>query len=193
VGGEFEHPDWSAPLDVAARVRAAPADATVKGMFFDGPIREAYRRTGERPGQGRYVPFKDYPLTHHVQVLAACAMSAYPGLPVREGLRRLGRDAFTTFLESLSGRIVLSMAGRGYDAALDLVARSYRIAGPVGTATVTERTPEAAVVRLHDIFNFPDCYHVGIFEAAMEHFGKRGQVLLRVRSPSDVDLKLAVR
>lgn len=189
----FTQPDWTAPLDVAERLRAVPPEATVKGMFFDGPIAEAFRRSGDRPGKPSYVAFKDYPLTEHIQVLVACAMAGYPDVPVREGLRRLGRDAFRTFLESLAGKVLFSVAGRNFDAALGLVARSYGIAGPVGTATVIQRTPDAAVIRMKDIFNMPDCYHVGVFEAAMEYFRMDGEVLTRVRSSSDVDIMMAFR
>lgn len=189
----FHRPDWSAPLDVAERLRGVPREATVKGMFFDGPINESFRRSGVRPGSPSYLAFKDYPLTEHIQVLVACAMAGYPDLPIREGLRKLGRDAFRTFLDSLAGRVLFSVAGRSFDAGLGLVARSYGIAGPVGTATVIERTADAAVVHMKDIYNLPDCYHVGVFEAAMDHFGRDGEVLIRIRSPSDVDVKMALR
>jgi hypothetical protein len=39
----------------------------------------------------------------------------------------------------------------------------------------------------------PDCYHVGVFEAAMEYFRMDGEVLTRVRSSSDVDIMMAFR
>jgi len=178
---------------VAERIRAVPSNATVKGMFFDGPITEAFRRSGDRPGRPSYVAFKDYPLADHIQVLVACAMAGYPNVPVREGLRRLGHDAFRTFLESLAGRVLFSVAGRNFDAALGLVARSYGIAGPVGTATVIQRTHDAAVIHLENIYNLPDCYHVGVFEAALEYFREDGEVLTRVRSTSDVEIKMALR
>jgi uncharacterized protein (TIGR02265 family) len=193
VGRDFTPPDFSSPFDVAERLRAVPPEATVKGMFFDGPITEAFRRSGDRPGKPSYVSFKDYPLTEHIQVLVACAMAGYPDVPIREGLRRLGHDAFRTFLESLAGKVLFSVAGRNFDAALGLVARSYGIAGPVGTATVIQRTPDAAVIHMKDIYNMPDCYHVGVFEAAMEYFRKDGEVLTRVRTTSDVDIKMALR
>ena len=194
MGWDHARPDWAAPLDVAERLRIVPASATVKGMFFDAPIDEAYRRSGQHLARRAYFPFKDYPLREHIQVLVACAMAAYPDAPVREGLRQLGRDAFRTFLESLSGRVLFSVAGRSFDAALGLVARSYAIAGPVGTATVKSRTRDAAVIHLQEIYNFPDAYHVGVFEAALSYFGEgNGEVLTLVRSPSDVDLKLALR
>ena len=193
MGWDHAKPDFGAPLDVAERLRLVPRAATVKGMFFDAPIAEAFRRSGQHAGKRAYFPFKDYPLTEHIQVLVACAMAAYPDAPVREGLRRLGRDAFTTFLESLAGRVLFSVAGRSFDAALGLVARSYAIAGPVGTATVKTRAPDAAVIHLKEIYNFPDAYHVGVFEAAMEYFRQEGEVHTLVRSPSDVDIKMVIR
>jgi hypothetical protein len=38
----------------------------------------------------------------------------------------------------------------------------------------------------------PDCYHVGVFEAAMDYFRKDGEVLTRVRTSSDVDIKMSL-
>jgi len=179
-------------MDLAERVRIVPPEATVKGMFMEAPISIAMARSGQRPGRREYIPFKDYPVSEHNQLLLACAMAAYPDVPIREGLRRLGRDALRTFLESLAGRVVFAAAGRNFDAALGLVARSYGITGPVGTATVVERTPEAAVIELRQIYNFADCYHVGVFEAALDHFRQPGEILIRVRSICDVDVKMAL-
>lgn len=190
---DFHAPDFDEPLDVPARLRATPPEATVKGMFIEAPIAVAFRLSGQRPGRREYIPFKDYPVAEHNQVLVACAMAGYPDVPLREGLRRLGRDALRTFLESLAGRVVFAAAGRNFDAALGLVAKSYGITGPVGTATVTERTPDAAVIQLRRCYNFPDCYHVGVFEAAMDHFREAGEVLIRVLSVCDVDIKMSLR
>lgn len=190
---EFQPPDWSAPLDVDERVRLVPPTAMVKGMFLERPIAEAQRRCGRRPVPGEYVPFRDYPITEHIRVLAACAAAAWPDVPLREGIRRLGRDAFRTFLESLAGRVVFAAAGRNFDAGLGLTTRAYGLTGPVGTARVVERTPGAAVVELRGIHSLADCYHVGVFEAGMEHFHEPGEVLIRVHSACDVDFKLVLR
>ena len=45
-----------------------------------------------------------------------------------------------------------------------------------------------AVVALRDLWNFPDSYQVGVFEGAMETFGLRGDIRVRVHSLADVDL-----
>lgn len=193
VKSDFRAPDWNEPLDVPERIRAVPAEASVKGMFIEAPIAVAYARSGQRIGRKEYIPFKDYPVAEHNQVLAACAAAGYPDVPIREGLRRLGRDALRTFLESLAGRVVFAAAGRNFDAALGLVARSYGITGPIGSATVVARTPDAAIIELRRCYNFPDCYHVGVFEAAMEHFREPGEVLTRVLSICDVDIKMALQ
>jgi uncharacterized protein (TIGR02265 family) len=192
VEREFHLPDWDAPLDVEERLRAVPPEATVKGMFFEGPIAVALQRSGQRQGRPSYIPFKDYPITEHIQVLVACAMTGYAHVPLREGLRQLGRDALRTFLESLAGRVVFAAAGRNFDAALGLVARSFSLTGAIGSAKVVERTRSAAVVRLERCYNLPDAYHVGVFEAAMEHFREPGEVLVRVHSVCDVDIKMAL-
>lgn len=190
--GEFRPPDWEAPLDTADRLARIPPRAMVKGMFFHAPLELARMASGRQPGRDRYVAFQDYPLTEHVRVLAECARLAYPMASSRLALRQFGREAYRTFVESLAGRALFAIAARTWDEALRLVPRAYRMIGPVGTADLQEVTAARVVIALREIWNFPDSYHAGVFEAALEHYGKRGAVWTRVHSLADVDLEIRI-
>jgi uncharacterized protein (TIGR02265 family) len=94
------------------------------------------------------------------------------------------------FAQSMVGRAVFGIAGRNWDDALQLVTRAYSTTGPVGTASFDNSAPSRQVISFRQIWNFPDSYHVGVIEAAMEHYGKRGEVFVRTLSMCDVDLEL---
>jgi uncharacterized protein (TIGR02265 family) len=189
----FVLPTWSAPLDLAERLSQVPEKATVKGMFFSSAIdlvkrmnREAARELEEK----RYFAFKDYPLREHIRVLETCGRLVYPGESPRQGVRLLGTVAFEVFAGSMVGRAVFGIAGRSWDDALQLVTRAYSTTGPVGTATFDNSTPMRQIISFRQIWNFPDSYHVGVIEAAMQHYDKRGEVFVRTHSMCDVDLEL---
>lgn len=188
--GEFVRPDWSLPLDLEDRLAKVPEAATVKGMFFSGPIDLAAKKTAKHVGRDRYVAFKDYPLTEHLEVLAQCAKLAYPREPARSALRRLGHDAYRTFVESLAGRALFAVAARSWEDGLTLVSRAYGITGPVGTGRVVEASASGAVIALRGIWNFPDSYHLGVFEGAISQYGKAGEIWVRVHGLADVDLQI---
>ncbi len=192
AAAKFAPPDWLAPLDVDDHLAAIPPAATVKGMFFSGAVDVVRRQTGKDAGKGRYIPFKDYPLIEHARTLVDCAQAAFPTLPVRQGLRRLGNEAYSIFVASLAGKAIFGIAGRNWEAALALVSRAYAITGPVGRAEVAEIQPMRVVIALRGIWNFADSYHVGVFEAAMQQFGKKGEVWIARHGRADVDLELRV-
>jgi uncharacterized protein (TIGR02265 family) len=189
----FSPPDWSAPLDTVERLRRVPEKAIVKGMFFLSAIeivKRKNRKGAEELCDKRYFGFKDYPLVEHIRLLETCARLAFPGESPRQGVRLLGRDAFEAFAHSMVGRAVFGIAGRSWDDAMRLVTRAYSTTGPVGTAELSESTPTRVVISFRQIWNFPDSYHVGVIEAAMQHYEKRGEIFVRQLSFSDVDMEL---
>jgi uncharacterized protein (TIGR02265 family) len=188
----FTPPDLSAPLDLAERLRDMPPGAAAKGMFFQPMIDAARAVAGRAPGRERYLSFKDYPMDEFMTVMAGCAELAFPRVPPRDGIRRLALNAYLKFEESTIGRVVTSVAGRNFHAALRLVPRMYSITttpghGRAEMGAIEERRAE---VQLRGFWDFPDAWHVGVFEGGMRVFGKTGDVRVRVHSRCDVDLEL---
>lgn len=171
---DFVEPVWTEPLDVDTLIAATPEEAMAKGMFFMGPIEMVYKATGEKPGRDRYIPFKDYPVREHMKVLVECAQGCYPNRPLRQALRELGGEAFPAFAESMLGKVIYSVAGRSWDAAFRLAGKSYDVAGNLSSFETLEFTDKWATAHLRGMWNFIDCYHVGVLEGAMRAFGKTG-------------------
>jgi len=190
MAAEFQRPDFASHLDVEALVASIPERATVKGMFFHSALGQARKKGVILPGREKYVAFQDYTVREHVQVLAECARLIYPGDSARQALRRLGRDAYRIFLESMVGRVLFSVAARRFESALHLTSKAYKVVGNMSSATIEDEQANSAVVHLRGVWNFPDSYHVGVFEEAVEDYGLKGEVLMRRNTADDVELKL---
>lgn len=186
----FRAPDWHAPLDLQARLEQLPNGLVVKGMFLQGFVDEAYERSGRRPGRGAYTTFRDYPLREMLELMAETVELAYPHVPPREGLRRLGHIAYPTFAHSTVGRVVMSMVGDDPKAALHHAPKSYRLIGNAGTANVIDVAEKCCILELRDVWGWPDAYNVGVHEGAIEEWGLEGDIRVRVHSMCDVDLRI---
>jgi uncharacterized protein (TIGR02265 family) len=189
----FSLPDLSAPLDLAERLRDMPPGAAAKGMFFQSMVDAARAAAGHAPGRERYVAFKDYPMDEFMTVMAECAVLVFPHVPPRDAIRRLALNAYAKFEESTIGRVLTSVAGRNFHATLRLVPRMYAVTihpghGEVAMGAIEERRAE---VLIRGLWDFPDAWHVGVFEGGMRVFGKTGEVRVRVHSRCDVDLELS--
>ena len=186
-------PDAGPSLALAERIASAPADSVIKGLFFQAIVDQACAASGRAPGRERYLPFKGYPFTEWLEVLVECARLAHPRLPPREGLRRIGRCVVPRFAESTLGKVLLGVAGTSVAASLHVFPRMYASVGSSGTVRVRDVASTRAVVELRGLWDFPDAYHVGIFEGGLEALGHTGSVRAESRSPSDADLELTWR
>lgn len=179
---DFVDPPWDAPLDVPLELRRIPEAGRQKGMFLQAVQAEAQRRGVRLPSaRERYVPFQDYPLREHAQLLVEAAEAFFPDVSTRVGLRRLGRGAVGALLESTVGKVVWSSAIDPH-AALEAMTKAYGISMPGCAASIGARQARSAVVQLSRIPFFLDCHHVGCFEGAMRTMGVEGTVRLRLES-----------
>jgi uncharacterized protein (TIGR02265 family) len=183
-------PQWSASIDVDAVLRGLPPTATISGMFIAALVQEAKRVGVTLPSaRERYVAFRFYPLIEHVQVLVETSQRVYPGVPLRQALRKLGRGAPNALLASTLGKVVLAAAASTHEV-IDAMARAYPLNARPSFVTVLERAPQRAVVRLDEVHYFADSHHVGAFEGALKYAGVKGKVLISPRGKAAVDLLL---
>ena len=107
----FREPRTDAPIDLEAHVRATPAGATTKGMFFShlaglaeraSPSADLAALAGVAPR--RYVAFLDYPYVDLQRFLYAATKLVHPKDSVGVALRKLGRTIYPLFLGSHVGR-----------------------------------------------------------------------------------------
>lgn len=186
----FHLPEWSAPLDLAAHLRLAPAESTVKGMFLQQIVEAALAASGTRLGRGEYSAVKDYPLHEWLELLVRGAGLTHPDVPVREGLRRLGQRCYPMLAESMIGKILVSVAGNDINAILRVAPRVYRVSSTIGAVEVSFLEPQRAIIQLREIWDFPDAYQVGIYEGGLRALGRSGEVRVRVLGPASADLEL---
>ena len=184
--GDFVDPDLQSPLDVEARLSQTPTSSTTKGMFLEQLGRAA--RTSGVPCEARYVPFREYPLQDFMRLLNDCARARFPKLPVREAFRRVGWDAFPTLMNSVAGKVIFSFARADAHGVLRLAPQGYKQSLSHCTVALRVSSPGQVVLEYRDVWNFPECYHVGVVEGACRAFGSEARVRVRVLSPCNVDM-----
>lgn len=185
----FERIDFAAPLPTGEYARKLPADALARGMFFNSVINLTERATGKRPaGVGEYVHFKEYPILDFFTLAQKCAPLAFPGTPFREAMRRFGQDVFPMLAQTMIGKTIFGIALRDWPRTLDLASRGYPVSIRPGSARLLELEDRRAIIALREVWSYPDCYQVGIFEGAMAVFRLHGTIRVRRFSLCDMDL-----
>ena len=187
---EFRFPDWNAPIDLHERLLRMPAEQTTKGMFMQQIIDQARAASGTSLIQSSFLPFRDYPMSEWMELLVRGAEIAHPVVPVREGIRRLGHLSYGMFAASSAGQVMIGVAGGSMSGLLRFVPRFYRITGRGGIADVSFPAAHTAIVHLRDVWDFPDAYHVGVYEGVMRGVGATGQVKVRTIGASGADLEV---
>lgn len=181
--------DWDAPLDASAALAAVPDHVTVKGMFVKRMIDDAARAGFDMGARRPYRSFKDYPMRELMDAQLLAARTVFRQLTLREAMRRLGRTAFPTLMESMIGRVIFAPAGNDVVAAFRLASRGYRVS--ISDAEVSVRRGDddrSLVVSYGQIYNFLDSYQVGVVEGAVLHYGHEPRTQIRRHSEHAADV-----
>jgi uncharacterized protein (TIGR02265 family) len=184
----FAPPEWHAPEDIEARIRGIPVDATAKGMFLQAVVDVAKAVGVIDLTRKDYTRFKDYSIREFVDLAVSVVPRAFPGVPFKEGLRRLGQRTFPMFANTLIGTAIFSIAARSYTQALHLVPRAYSVSMKPGSATIAYEEPGRAIIEIRNVWSFPDSYQIGVFEGAMDPLGATGEIKVRNVSACNADL-----
>jgi uncharacterized protein (TIGR02265 family) len=184
---DFVEPPWGAPLDPDAVIAEIHGDATISGMFI-APLLDVAAAVGAKlpSARDRYVSFKFYPVREHAQLLVEACRARYPRLPLREGLRRLGRGGPNALLSSTLGKVVLGSV-EGVESSLHAMAKAYPLNARPCSVTVVECGSSYALLRLEQVHWFLDSHHVGTFEGVLRYAGVQGSVKIRTRGPGSAD------
>jgi hypothetical protein len=97
---------------------------------------------------------------------------------------------FPTLQASIAGRVIFSFAGNSYESALKRVAQGYSLSQNPGSAHLVQISKGEAIVELRGVWNFPDCYQIGVHEGALAWYERDGRVDVRVHSACDADLRI---
>jgi uncharacterized protein (TIGR02265 family) len=175
----FSVPDFAAPLDVDAHLAIVPAGATTKGVVPQSAM-DAVTRAGLTPPVFHTRPFRDVSMKQVLQVKVNCARTLYPDAPLREALRRLGRELFPAFTATLLGRVMYGVFRGDVRSILRLANRSFEITQ--NTGRVESKVVDAKAVRLlfRNTYSFLDSYHYGVIEGTLAACKVEGSVLFRM-------------
>jgi uncharacterized protein (TIGR02265 family) len=179
----FVSPTFNHPIDAEQYVRLVPESATIKGMFFSGLLDALGAERSTLPqGRMRYVAFKDYPLVDQVRLIPQVAATLYPNLKLREAIRRIGHSIYPAFATSLVGKVLFAAVGKDAAALLQAGAKAYHLSSNVGKVELLELRNGFAQLNMRDMYNFIDCYQVGILEGALSVIGLQPTVRLQLDS-----------
>jgi uncharacterized protein (TIGR02265 family) len=184
----FAFPAWESPLDVDAYLRIVPPEATVKGLFLMRLIQELERAGKPLPTDKRYFTFHDYSLRECMELLALGAPLLYPEHSVRNGIRRLAWLAYGTFTETMIGRVIFGLAGTRPGAVFRLAPRGLSQASSVGKIVPVVTDRESVVLRISQVYCFPDCFGVGMAEGVLDALNVRGYVAVRMQDLTEGEI-----
>lgn len=189
----WDEPPWTAPLDPDAVIAAIPPGAVMSGMFLAGIVELARaRKVTLRSARPSYVPFRPYPLREHCVLLVEAARGGFPGEPLRQSLRRIGRGAPRTLVGSMVGKVVLGSV-EGPLEMMRALAKSYALHMQPAKVEVVDLGPGDVVVRLRDVWHFLDSHHVGVFEGLLRYAEVEGEVKVHAWSSSSADFRCTFR
>jgi uncharacterized protein (TIGR02265 family) len=182
-------------IPVEERLARTPRGYTIKGLFFHAFVRALGRRWSELESKliapaprGDYVAFDDYPQFDHALLAVEVARMQHPDVPLREGLRRLERDAARVFAESTVGRVVVSLA-TDPRTAFRIFPGAYRHMQTGGTVRAIER-PRGVRLEMRSFAPWVDCSFLGAIEGAVVLFGKRPQLDVELLAEGDANFEL---
>jgi uncharacterized protein (TIGR02265 family) len=189
---EYVAPNWDAPLDAEAYVNAMPQGALIKGLYPGAVLAEAKRRNLVLKNLAdKYLPFLDYSLVGHNRLIVEAAGAFFPDVPLRVGLRKIGRAAVQSLLVTTFGKAVLGGLTQP-----DTVARALAALSRSFTTTITRPTPsfelvvtgeQSAILSMRDAWIFHDCQQIGIIEGLCRACGARAEVRIAVEGPANAE------
>jgi uncharacterized protein (TIGR02265 family) len=100
---------------------------------------------------------------------------------------------YATFVESMIGKVVFSVAQGNIMQALPLYPRIWSVVSNHGSAEVDELTEGRVVIRLRNVWDFLDSFQLGALEGGVSFFGVTADVKLHSISPSDADFEVTWR
>ena len=189
---EYVAPIWDAPLDAEAYVTAMPQGALIKGLYPGAVLAEAKRRNLHLELLAdKYLPFLDYSLVHHNRLIVEAAAAFFPDVPLRVGLRKIGRAAVQSLLVTTFGKAVLGGLTQPETVTRALIAlsRSFTttISKPAPAFEIVSTGERSAILSMRDAWIFHDCQQIGIIEGLCRACGTRAEVRIAVDGPANAE------
>jgi uncharacterized protein (TIGR02265 family) len=185
----FADPDWTQPVDFAARIAAIPATSLVRGMFLQLLV-DAVDPThmAKRPVR-RYSAFKNYPLREYVELLSFASEHMRKKMPA-ESVRRLGWRVYPNYAKTITGTAIFAVAGYDFRRIIELSPTAYQVSLEPSEVHIRTIEPHYAVVELRNMYNVPEFHQVGIWEGAMKTCSVEGHIKTEVLDYGAVNFEI---
>jgi uncharacterized protein (TIGR02265 family) len=198
-GIKLQEPRFVDPIDVDAVCAAVPQDALIKGFFVDSFERIVLAERPELAGKlydglprKSYHAFRSYHRGEVMRVEAHFAQLMFPGVPLREALRRACHRVYPTFLSSLVGRVVLvSLFNTDVDAILRVGPKMFAAVTNFGKVDAERVGDRHWVYHYRDYYSWLDSGDVGVIEGLLQHYKLAGR--LQVHKPGPWEMWLDIQ
>ncbi len=196
-GHRYGPPRFDAPIVLEEHVRALPPGATCKGLFFHDLIDQLRKLAPNSSilspgglGARRYVHFFDYPYADFMRLLHGTAQAIFPGAPIGEGLRRLGRKTYVALLNSQVGKVIFGVLGDDFLSVIKLGTRGYQVSMNFGRLDIEVIGKEHIRYYFRDLPAYLETFQVGVVEGAMQACNVEGRVLVSLTSMSSASFDI---
>lgn len=194
----YARPRFDAPIDLDEHLRVLPANGTTRGMYFSNVLAIAKRLAprfdvAREAGLTRtsYVAFNAYPVADYLRLAYRTAERAWPDVPVGEGLRRIGQQAYDTFLDSHVGKVVFGAFGGAFHLIAKHGDKGWSLSMNFGHVRVEEIGPRHYRYHFTELPVFLETHQVGAVEGAMKATRVKGEVLVEPHDLCTLSMDLA--
>ncbi|MET0404854.1 MAG: DUF2378 family protein [Cystobacter sp.] len=188
----------SAQQELERRLGTVGYKDTTRGFLFGTALevvkgqasREAYQRCVEAAGAGSFTAFFSYPVSTLLKLSYAAArtLAPYHG-GFENAMQYLGFRAAPRFLESTTGRMLMSLVGKDPTRLIDSMPTAYKTAWDHGGCALKWLGPRAG--RLSYTNALPHPYFAGSMQQVLSSAKLRGTVVGRQVSLTECTVEFA--
>ena len=176
--------DWS---QLRARIQVTPEDSQSAACF---PRRSSSSVPEVHAPRARYLPFSNYPMAEYLELMLEAARLRYPKMTAGDAVLQLGSHVYTTFVSSLAGMAIFSIAQLDFRRSVELAPKAYEVTLKPGRVNVLHVGTFDAQIELRDVWALPDIFHAGIWLGGMAACKTAGSIRITRHSLCDVDFDL---
>lgn len=171
--------------DLGERLKAATAQDTCKGMFFNGVLAatesvlgaEAVEAVQATLPEKKYIDFFNYPISTFLPAaFKAARMIQGSSGDFNAAMRRLGESAIDEFLATPVGRTLVTVSSGEAKRLMRAAPTAYKTAVSYGTRETVVLSDTSCVFKVRrDLMPHP--YHEGVFIAVLRAIGTKDVVV----------------
>jgi uncharacterized protein (TIGR02265 family) len=129
-------------------------------------------------------------VSEYMDLLLRIARARSASKSAATALLELGFGVYSQFASSIAGTALFSVAQLDFKRICELSPKAYSITLKPGRTEVIRASTNEAVVRLRDVWVYPDIFHAGIWLGAMDACRVSGTIEVKRRSLNDAEFHM---